>query len=179
MALSSSIFKVYLNLVNLDHNIYDDLSLTIALHPSETEERMMMRLAAYIISYEPHLEFASGLSNPDEPDLWTRNLMGDVEHWIELGLPDEKKIKKALGRSEKVTVFTYNEHKASTWLEKIKSKIKKDKKLLIKQIKIKDKEVVHRITKRSMNLNALIEDESLFLSDDEYRAEITFDDEAI
>lgn len=179
MALSSSIFKVQVNIANIDQNVYEDASLTLALHPSETEERMMMRLVAFIVSFEENLEFSDGLSNPDQPDIWKKNLMGDVEHWIEIGQPEEKKIKKAFGLSSKVSVFNYNEYKSSTWLEKIKGKLKKNKEIKVYQIEVGDKDSLNQMVKRTMLFNAMIEDGALFLSDEEHRVEIAIKEQGI
>jgi len=173
MALGSSIYKATINLANLDDHIYEDISLTIALHPSETEERMMIRLIAFLFSYEERLEFSDGLSNPDSPDIWKKNLMGDVEHWIEVGQPDEKKIRKACGRSEKVSVFTFNPFKSETWFEKIKSKIKKNKNLSVLQLEIENQNDFEALVQRTMNLNCVIEEKTMFISDENLRVQIS------
>ncbi len=172
MAAGSSIYKANLSLANLNTHYYKDFSLTIAMHPSETEERMFYRILAFLYSAHEDLEFSNGLSNPDHPDIWQKNLCGDIQHWIDLGQPDEKRIKKASGRSELVSVFTYNPSKASAWLEKIKSKIKHNKKLKIYNFKEIENGPVERLVERSMNLTCLIEDQSVFLSNDDLRIQI-------
>ena len=104
----------------MDINFYEEFNLTMAQHPSESVERMMFRLLAFIHSAHEDLKFTQGLSNVDEPELWQISLTGDIEHWIELGLPDEKRIKQASGKSKKVSIYTYHKNKAQSWLPKIK-----------------------------------------------------------
>lgn len=173
MALGSSIFKATVNLANLDEQIYEDISLTIALHPSETEERMMIRICAFLFSFEERLEFSDGLNNPDSPDAWKKNLMGDVEHWIEIGQPDDKKIRKACGRSERVSVFSFNSFKTEAWFEKIKTKIKKNKNLEVFHLGVENQHDFENLVARTMNLNCVIEDKAMFLSDENLRVQIS------
>jgi len=172
MALGSSIYKANVSLANLDESVYEDVSLTMALHPSETEERMMMRLLTFLYCFEERLEFSDGLNNPDSPDIWKKNLMGDVEHWIEIGQPDEKKIKKACGRSERVSIFTFNEFKLSTWLPKIKTKFSQNKKVSVYKLSVKDDLDIHSLVQRTMELNCLLEDQSFFISDQDLRVQV-------
>jgi uncharacterized protein YaeQ len=105
MALKSTIFKVELSVADIDRGYYRDHSLTLARHPSETDERMMVRLLAFALHADPALEFGRGLSAEDEPDLVRRDLTGASEQWIEVGLPDEPEVRKACGRSRAVSVM--------------------------------------------------------------------------
>lgn len=172
MALGSSIHKVTVDLSDIDNNKYIDFSLTLALHPSETEERMMIRLLAFMFAHDENLEFSDGLNNPDLPDIWQKNLMGDVEHWIDVGQPDEKRMRKASGRSEQVSVFTFNSYKSEFWLEKISPKIKKNKKISIYTLQVFGDLKLESLVKRTMKFNCLIEDKTIFISDQEHRIEI-------
>lgn len=172
MALGSQIFKANINLANLNENTYEDIALTIALHPSETEERMMYRLIAFLLSYHERLEFTHGLDNPDLPDIWQKDLMGDIEHWIELGQPDEKKIKKASNKSNSVSIFTFNIHKSEVWLNKIKGKLSKNNKVKIFSLKETEVGILMSLVQRSLELNCLIEDNNIFLSNDDLRTQI-------
>jgi Uncharacterized protein conserved in bacteria len=99
MALKSTIFKATLQIANMDQHYYQDHALTIARHPSETDERMMVRLLAFALHASDALSFGNGISNDDEPDLWHKDLTGAVETWIDVGLPDEKMVRKACGRA--------------------------------------------------------------------------------
>lgn len=172
MALRSSIFKASVSLSNLNTNYYDDLNFTIALHPSETEERMMYRLLAFLYCAHERLEFTEGLNNPDLPDIWQKDLTGQIEHWIDLGWPEEKRIKKASGQSGKVSIFTYNEFKTKAWFEKIKSIVTNNKKVNIYNLKeIEDGSLI-KLVQRSMILNCVIEDQQIFLSDNDTRVQV-------
>ena len=113
MALSSTICKATLQIADTDRNYYADHALTIARHPSETDERMMMRLLAFALNAHEHLAFGRGLST-DEPDLWQKDLTGAIVHWIEVGQPDEKSLLRACGRAERVTVYSYG-NRAELW----------------------------------------------------------------
>ena len=101
MALKSTIYKAELQIADMDRHYYADHALTIARHPSETDERMMVRVAAFALFAQERLEFCKGLSDTDEPDLWQKDLTGAIETWIEVGQPDERRIAKASGRVER------------------------------------------------------------------------------
>ena len=107
MAIKSTIFKATLQIADMDRHYYADHALTLARHPSETDERMMMRLLAFALYADELLTFAKGLGDDDEPDLWHRDLTGAIERWIEVGLPDERRLRKACGRAEQVVLITY------------------------------------------------------------------------
>ena len=106
MALKSTVCKVVLSVADIDRGYYRDHELTIARHPSETDERMMVRLLAFALHADEALEFGRGLSTEDEPDVWRRDLTGVILQWIEVGLPDEREVRKALRR----TLFKYKLH---------------------------------------------------------------------
>ena len=107
MALKATIFKADLQIADMDRNYYQDHALTLARHPSETDERMMVRLLAFAIHADEALTFTKGLFDTEEPDLWQKDLTGAIQLWIEVGQPDEKRILKACGRSEQVIVYSY------------------------------------------------------------------------
>ena len=107
MALSATICKADLNIVDMDRHYYQQHSLTVAQHPSENDERLMIRLLAFALHADEFLSFTKGLSTDDEPDLWQKSLSGEIELWIELGLPSEKRLKKACGRAQQVILYTY------------------------------------------------------------------------
>src|SRR5438445_12868546 len=108
MALKSTIFKAELSVSDMDRPYYGSHALTIAKHPSENDARMMVRLLAFACEASDTLTFTRGLDEPDEPDLWAKSLTGDIAHWIELGQPDESRLKRAAARADSVTVLTYN-----------------------------------------------------------------------
>ena len=94
-------------IADVDRGYYRDHVLRVARHPSETDERMMIRLLAFALHADDALEFGRGLSNDDEPDLWKRDLTGAIETWIDVGLPDERELRKACGRAREVFVLAY------------------------------------------------------------------------
>lgn len=116
MALKATIYKATVNVADLDRNQFLDASLTLARHPSETQERMMLRLLAWLKYADERLQFTRGLCADDEPEAWLRNDHLGIDLWIELGLPDERRIKKACTQAAKVALFTYNSRAAQIWL---------------------------------------------------------------
>lgn len=114
MALKPTIYKFSIALTDVDANRYEDHSLTVALHPSETMERMLARVLAFCLVGGDGLAFTKGLSEADEPDLWRHSLDGQLEHWIDVGEPAVDRLKKACGRATSVDVFTFNS-KSDTW----------------------------------------------------------------
>lgn len=118
MAQKSTIAKVRLNVSDLDRNFFDDYSLAVARHPSETESRMMLRIAAFAAHAHDRLEFGRGISTDNEPDIWLRELTGDIALWIELGTPDPDRLRKACGRAERVVLYAYGERAVKVWWEK-------------------------------------------------------------
>lgn len=168
MALSSSIYKVDVNLSNLDTHYYQNLNLTIARHPSETEARMMYRLLTFLYCAHEDLEFTKGLGDVDEPALWQKNRMGEIIQWIDLGMPDLKRIRQSLGKSHFVKVFTYQEDRAIEWYEKIKGSLTGSDKLQVFHFKVADEEAIDRFVERSMKLSCIIEEGRIqFINDQE------------
>lgn len=134
MALKSTVFKFNLNLADLDRQLYEDFSLTLARHPSETDERLMLRVLAFALNASPSLEFGRGISTDDEPDLWRKNLTDDIELWIELGTPDPERLRKACNRSERVKLYCYGDRATPVWWEKNGGKIRRYQNLEVWQI---------------------------------------------
>ena len=124
MALKATIFKATLNIADMDRHYYGDHHLTIARHPSETDERMMIRLLAFILNASENLEFTKGISTDDEPDLWLKAPDGRILSWIELGEPSLKRIKQGLSRAERVLVYPYAPRSATQWWKKLESDIR-------------------------------------------------------
>ncbi|MFA7505741.1 MAG: YaeQ family protein [Burkholderiaceae bacterium] len=115
MALKSTIHRIELAIADIDRGYYHDHALTLARHPSETEERMMVRLLAFAMHADPALGFGAGLSDVDEPDLWLRDDTGAIELWIEVGLPDERRLRRACGRAARVVALSYGRNAALWW----------------------------------------------------------------
>ena len=134
MALKATIFKAELQIADMDRNYYHDHTLTIARHPSETDERMMVRLLAFALHADEALAFGQGLSTDDEPDLWLKDLTGAIECWIDVGLPDEKLIRKACGRSRKVFVYPYGGRGADIWWGQSSAKLERQDNLVVRSL---------------------------------------------
>jgi uncharacterized protein YaeQ len=106
MALPSTVYRTSLQLSDIDHGIYETIQTTVARHPSETEERLVARLLALALFYEPDLNFTKGLSATDEPDLWVVGPDGRVQLWVEVGLPEADRITKACRHAERVALLS-------------------------------------------------------------------------
>jgi len=164
MALKATISKALLNIANMDSHYYAEHNLTLAQHPSETDLRLMVRVLAFILNAEERLEFCKGISQDDEPDLWVKSLGGEIELWIDLGQPDEKRIKKACGRSQKVIIYTYQEGMAAAWWKQIESSLTRFSNLRVVYLDMEGD--IEHLAKRAMMLQANISDNELTLMDD-------------
>ncbi len=172
MALKATIFKLDLNVADMDRNHYGSYTQTLARHPSENDERMMVRLLAFALNAADALEFTKGISSDDEPDLWQKNLSGEIDLWIDLGQPDEKRIRKACGRSRKVLIYTYNRRSADVWLKQITPKLKRFDNLKIVNLPDGASQLLASLAQRNMQLQCTIEDSVVWLSDDQNSVEI-------
>lgn len=163
MALKSTIFKVELQLADLDRHYYQTHALTLARHPSETDERMMVRVVAFVLCAHEALEFGKGLSADDEPDLWRRDLTGAIEQWIEVGLPDEKRIRRACGRADRVLVITYGGRVADLWWEQNQALLKKQDKLTVMNLPPEASQALAGRVVRTMQINCTVQEGELWL----------------
>lgn len=166
MATKATIYKALLNIANMDSHYYSEHNLTMAKHPSETDLRLMVRLVAFILNAEVELVFCKGISQEDEPDLWKKSLGGEIELWIDLGQPDEKRIKKACGRSEKVIIYTYQERMAAPWWKQIETSLTRFSNLQVIHLDMDGD--IELLAKRAMSLQANIVDGELTLIDEEH-----------
>ncbi|MEO7495420.1 MAG: YaeQ family protein [Massilia sp.] len=164
MALKATIYKADLQLADMDRNVYDTCSLTLARHPSETDERMMIRLLAYAIHANEALTFTKGLFDTDEPDLWQKDLTGAIELWIEVGQPDEKRLMKACGRSAKVIVYSYSAT-SHIWYKQIANKLERAKNLTVINIPAEASVQLEKLCNRNMQLQCTIQDGQIWLTD--------------
>ncbi|HQR02683.1 MAG: YaeQ family protein [Proteobacteria bacterium] len=165
MALKSTIFKASLNVADLDRGHYADYGLTLARHPSETDERLMVRLLAFARHADEHLEFGRGISADDEPALWQKTYAGDIDLWIEVGLPDERLLRRASGRAGQVVVYAYGGRAMDAWWNKEGGAISRLANVTVWAL---DDETCHgleSLAERSMQLQCTIQDGSLWLTD--------------
>jgi len=132
----------------------------------------MVRVIAFIANASDTMAFTKGLSTDDEPDLWQKTLTGEIENWIDLGQPDEKRIRKACGRSGKVIIYTYHDRKAKVWWDQQTDKLKRFNNLKVFHINAEDAAGIESMVQRNMNLQCNIQDGEIYLSDDEVSADI-------
>ena len=166
MALKATIFKATLNIADMDRHYYADHHLTIAQHPSETDERMMIRLLAFALNANEHLEFTKGLSTDDEPELWQKSLSDEIELWIELGLPEESRLRKACNRARQVILYTYGGRAVPLWWDKHHHKLSRFDNLTIVNLPQEATEALAELTHRSMSLQVTIQDGVVGIADD-------------
>ena len=173
MALKSTIFKAALAVADIDHGYYADHALTLARHPSETDERMMMRLVALALNAhklqevchgDGTLAFGAGLSNVDEPDVWLRDFTGQTRLWIEVGQPEDKPIIKACGKADEVIVYCFN-HAAEIWWRGIEGKLSRPQNLQVYRVPTDASQALAALAQRSMQLQATIQENTLTLGD--------------
>jgi uncharacterized protein YaeQ len=164
MAFKATIFKADLQIADMDRHYYASHALTIAQHPSETDERMMVRLMAFAHRAHEHLVFARGLSEADEPDLWQKDLTGDIEQWVDVGLPDERRIFKASGRARHVTVYAYGGRAAALWWAVTSPKLARLKNVTVFNLSPTVTQALTRLAQRNMKLGCTIEDGALWLN---------------
>jgi uncharacterized protein YaeQ len=163
MAANAIIHKALLNIANMDIHYYNEHNLTLAQHPSENDLRLMIRIIAFVLNAQDTLTFCKGISQDDEPDLWQKSLGGDIEMWIDVGQPDEKRIKKACGRSEKVIIYIFKRSVADAWFKQIEGSLTRFKNLQIIYLNIGGD--IELLTNRSMNIQCNILDNELTLID--------------
>ena len=163
MALKSTIFKVELQIADLERNYFQTHALTVARHPSETDERMMVRVLAFTKYADEALAFGKGLSSEDEPDLWRKDLTGAIELWIDVGLPDEKRVRRACGRSDKVVVLTYGGRVADMWWQQNKAALQKQDKLTVLNLAPEATRALAALAERGMQLQCTLQDGELWL----------------
>ncbi len=177
MALKSTIYKAQLQIADMDRGIYADHALTLALHPSETEERMMVRLLAFALfapkdDHHGKLEFARGLSDTDEPDLWQLDLTGALVHWIEVGHPDERRMQRAASRAERATFIAYSAS-SLVWWAGVKNKLSRTARLSVFQLPAEQSQALAALAKRSMQLQISVQDGSVWFNAADANVEVT------
>jgi uncharacterized protein YaeQ len=164
MALKATIYKAELQIADMDRNYYQEHMLTLARHPSETDERMMIRLLAFAIHASDALTFTKGMFDTDEPDLWEKDLTGAIQTWIEVGQPDDKRLLKACGRSEKVIVYSYSAT-SNIWFKQLASRVERARNLSIVNIPAEASAQLEAMAQRSMQLQCTIQDGQIYLTD--------------
>ena len=172
MALKSTIYKANLSIADIDHGYYADHALTLARHPSETDERMMVRLLALALNAhelqdicrgDGTLAFGAGLSDPDDPDLWLKDYTGAVKLWVEVGQPEDRPLVKACQKADAVRVYAFN-HAAEVWWKGIESKLTRLSKLQVFRVPTEASQALAGMAARSMQLQATVQDGAVTIS---------------
>jgi len=169
MALKATIFKARIELADMDRQIYSDHDLIIARHPSETDERMLIRLLAFALNAPVNndqgaLDFGKDMWEPDEPGLWQKDLTGQIVHWIEVGQPDERRLLRTSSRSGRVSVYSFS---ASTpiWWSGIANKLTRVRNLTVWQVPSGQSAALAALAQRSMKLNVTVQDGAIWIGD--------------
>src|SRR6185437_6516924 len=165
MALKSTIFKVELSVADIDRGYYRDHALTIARHPSETDERMMVRLLAFALHADDALEFGRGLGSEDEPDLVRRDLTGVVEDWIDVGLPDQREVRKACGRARAVHVLAYGGRAVDLWWQGARTALERQERLSVVDVPAEASLALASLADRSMRLQVTVQEGEALVTD--------------
>ncbi|KGM40210.1 hypothetical protein JY96_09660 [Aquabacterium sp. NJ1] len=177
MALKATIFKAQLQLADMDRNVYGDIAVTIARHPSEADERMMIRVLALALNWpadtkEGTLELAKDMWEPDEPALWHKSFSDEILHWVEVGQPDDKRIMKACGRARQVSVYAF-QSSTNVWWNNIATKLTRPQNLTVWQIPTEQSQALATLAKRSMQLQFTVQDGTAWINDGEQTVEVT------
>ena len=180
MALKSTVFRANLQIADIDNSYYADHALTLARHPSETDERMMVRLVAMalqahklqsVCAGDGTLAFGAGLSDPEEPDVWLRDFTGRTRLWIEVGQPEDKPLVKACGKADQVVLYCFS-HAAEVWWRGIENKITRPRNLSVFRIPSAASLGLQALAQRSMQLQATVQDGALMLADAKHTVEL-------
>lgn len=172
MALKPTIFKVNLQLSDMNRHVYESLSLTVAQHPSETLTRMMVRILVYGLNYHRDLSFTKGLSATDEPELWQVSPSGEVEHWIELGQASPERLRKGVSRAQQISLYAYGSE-TDIWWQKHQQAITQLPKVSVWQLPAEQLSPLEDMASRNMDLSLMITDDTLMLSSAEHTCEVT------
>ncbi|MDZ7595229.1 MAG: YaeQ family protein [Thiobacillus sp.] len=165
MALKATIYKADLQIADMDRHYYADHALTIARHPSETDERMMARVLAYAVYAQEGIAFTKGLFDVDEPEVWVKSLTGEIKLWIDLGQPDEARIRRACSRAEQVVVLCYGSG-CEVWWKQIASKLTRFSHLTVLQLPADTTQALAALAARGMQLQCMVEDGEIWLNSD-------------
>jgi uncharacterized protein YaeQ len=171
MAIKSTIYKIDLQVSDMDRNYYHLHNLTLAKHPSETDERVMVRLIGFAMYANEALIFGKGLSDDEEPDLWQKDLTGAIELWMDVGLPTERDIRKAAGRANQVVVVLYGGRTADMWWAQNSKALLKTNNLTV--INLPDTKALASIAERGLNISCTIQDGQIMVGHDSGSFDIT------
>ena len=165
MALKATIYRADLQIADMDRHVYADHALTIARHPSETDERMMARVLAYALYAQEGIAFTKGLFDVDEPEVWVKNLAGEITLWIDLGQPDEARIRRACSRADQAVVLCYTSS-CEVWWKQIASKLTRFANLTVLQLPAETSQALAALAERGMRLQCMVQDGEIWINTD-------------
>jgi len=165
MASNAIIYKASLQISDMDRHYYQDHAVTLARHPSETDERMMVRLLAFAMHAHEDLTFGRGLSTEDEPALWQKDLTGAIDRWIDVGQPDHKTIRQACGRAKQVVIYSYGGRGAALWWESHRSALDRFQNLVVLSIPADGSRSLGQLAQRAMALHCTIQGGTVLIGD--------------
>ena len=172
MASNATIFKATMQISDMDRQYYEDHTLTLARHPSETDERMMVRVLAFVLHAHEALSFGRGLSSEEEPALWQKDLTGAIDLWIEVGQPEEKSIRRACGRARQVCIYTYGGRGADQWGEKNLAALERLNNLAVMNLPLDGSRALATLAQPSMQLQCTIQEGQIWMGDGTHTAHI-------
>jgi uncharacterized protein YaeQ len=172
MATNATIFKATLQIADMDRNYYADHALTIARHPSETDERLMVRLLAFARHAHAALEFGRGLSTDDEPDLWQKDLTGAIELWIDVGQPEERRLRKACHRARQVCVYNYGGRGADLWWQQNRAALERLDNLTVMNLPWEASRTLAALAQRNMQLQCTLQEGQIWITDGKQAVQI-------
>ena len=176
MAIKATIYKASIQLSDIDRGVYGDHAVTIARHPSETDERMLIRLLAFALNQPADsdhgaLEFAKDMWEADEPGLWQKDFTGGIVHWIEVGQPDERRLLRATSRVERVSVYSFSSS-TPVWWKGIESKLTRARNLSVWQIPSEQSQALAGLAQRTMELQVTVQDGGIWVGDGQRSIEV-------
>ena len=176
MAIKATVYKAQLQIADMDRGLYATHQVTLAREPSETDERMMVRLLAFVLNVpadedDGALSFARGAADAEEPDLWQRSLAGDLRQWIEVGQPDERRLVRAAGRAERVALYVYSSA-AHIWWAGVRGKVERLNNLAVWQLPSAQSQALAALAARSMQLQVTVQDGHIGVGNAEHHVEV-------
>lgn len=171
MALKATIYKADLNIADMDRHYYADHALTIARHPSESDERMMARVLMYALYAQEGIAFTKGLFDVDEPEVWVKDLTGEIKLWIDIGQPDDVRLRKASGRADQVVVLCYSSS-SEVWWKQIESKLTRLNNLTVLQLPVETSQELTALVERTMQLQCMVQDGEVWISTEGARVQV-------
>jgi len=149
----------------MERSYYQDHALTVARHPSETDERMLVRIMAFALNADERMAFGKGLSSDDEPALWSKDLTGNIEHWIDVGQPQERWLRKACGQARQVSLYLYGGRTADQWWSQNRDALVALENLRVVNLTYPSTQALTELVSRSMALQVTVQEGVMWLTD--------------